>query len=193
MPRTEDEGIFTDRRRALEEAFFRKQDEKLIQQIRARQGKAAIKEVLARTSSTIDDALLDKLLELGLSAETLPAFGLVPLIAVAWADGKVDKAEREEILKAADAGGITKGLPGYQMLETWLTSTPDPTLIRRWEDYARVLASGLTPAEKMTLKDDIIGRARAVAQATGGFVGLGSRISAAEERALQRLARAFGD
>ena len=43
------------------------------------------------------------------------------------------------------------------------------------------------------LRDEVLGRARAVAQATGGFLGMGSKISVEEEVVLGQLAKAFAD
>jgi hypothetical protein len=41
------------------------------------------------------------------------------------------------------------------------------------------------------LKTRILGYARDVAQASGGFLGMGPKISAVENEVLQRLERAF--
>ena len=41
------------------------------------------------------------------------------------------------------------------------------------------------------LKEDVIGRVRQVASAAGGFLGLGRRISAAEQEVLDRLEQSF--
>ena len=50
----------------------------------------------------------------------------------------------------------------------------------------------MAPAARDSLGREILGRARRVADATGGFLGLSSRISAAEEAVLANLATAFG-
>jgi hypothetical protein len=49
----------------------------------------------------------------------------------------------------------------------------------------------LGESERESLKNQILGRARSVAEATGGFLGLGSRISNEEEIILAELAKAF--
>jgi hypothetical protein len=40
-----------------------------------------------------------------------------PLVEVAWADGKLDRSERDAILAAAVAEGIAKGSPAYEILD----------------------------------------------------------------------------
>jgi hypothetical protein len=49
----------------------------------------------------------------------------------------------------------------------------------------------LSGSERESLKQQILGRARSVAEATGGFLGLGSKISSEEEIILAELAKAF--
>jgi hypothetical protein len=51
----------------------------------------------------------------------------------------------------------------------------------------------LEPHERKRVRDALLQRARAVAEASGGFLGLGPRISASEQRVLDRIAEAFAD
>ena len=81
--------------------------------------------------------------------------------------------------------------PGHQLLEGWLGHRPDGRLLEAWGEYIVGLCSKLEPSEKHALRDEVIGRARAVARATGGFLGLGNPISAEEEIVLQELEKAF--
>jgi hypothetical protein len=60
-----------------------------------------------------------------------------------------------------------------------------------WGEYIVDLCANLGEGEKTLVKEDIIGRARAVAKAAGGFMGLGSKISAEEEIVLIELEKAF--
>ena len=74
--------------RKLEDAFFAKENARLLQQMRERtrqqERRAAMREVVRVN----DDALIDRLIGLGLEPETMLALQLVPLAAVAWADGR---------------------------------------------------------------------------------------------------------
>ena len=58
--------------------------------------------------------------------------------------------------------------------------------------YTSALAAELSPTERTNLRDSVLGRARAVAEAAGGFLGFGNRVSTAEEELLQNLAQVFG-
>jgi hypothetical protein len=60
-----------------------------------------------------------------------------------------------------------------------------------WSSYVKGLCERLDEAGRSALKTEILGRAEAVAEAAGGFLGLGSKISKEEQEALDRLERAF--
>jgi hypothetical protein len=180
-----------DRRKALEEQFFTKHNEKLRQQLRESQEKQARREALASVAGDAHPEVLDKLVELGISPETWAALEIVPLIEVAWADAKLDEKERGAVIKAAEANGIAVDSPSHDLLEDWLTHRPDARLLAAWGEYIVGLCADLEPAQKEALRDEILGRARTVAEAAGGFLGLGNKISREEEVVLQQLAKPF--
>ena len=82
--------------------------------------------------------------------------------------------------------------PGYQMLQRWLQRKPDASLLELWKGYVTALARTLSEAARIALKADLLGRARAVAQATGGLLGLGNKVSKSEQAVLSELEEAFG-
>ena len=53
------------------------------------------------------------------------------------------------------------------------------------------LSAHLDQSSRGALKNELLGRARTVAEAAGGFLGLGNKISAEEARVLDELAAAF--
>lgn len=182
-----------DRRTGLEEAFFAQQNEMLRQRLRQADDDKAKRDALAAASGIQDPAVLDSLTNLGIRAETLAALSLVPLIVVAWADGGVDERERAAILRAAEQSGIKKEDAAYHVFERWLHERPAPALLDAWKSYIRALSGTLDAGARAKLKADLLDRARTVAAAAGGFLGLGlsHRMSAAEKAALADLERAF--
>ena len=179
-----------DRRKALEESFFAKENQKLLERMRAEREKAAAVEALARQSQIRDTAVLERLVDLGLDTATWAALSLVPLVEVAWADGEVQSKEREAILGAAAEQGVTRGTPSFELLESWLSLRPDASLFASWGAYAVELSAQLEPGERRALREDIAKRARQVAETAGGFLGLG-RVSDAEEKVLAELEKPF--
>ena len=67
-----------------------------------------------------------------------------------------------------------------------------PDSWKRGESYVEALSETLTPDARRTLREDVIGRVRQVATAAGGFLGLGRKNSASEQKVLDRLEKSFG-
>ena len=185
------EEILGGRRKALEESFFAKQNEKLRRALREQEAAKARKEALAAASGISDDAVLEELIALDIAADTVAALALVPLVEVAWADGSIDDKERVAILTAAEQAGLEKGGASHQLLQSWLTARPDQDVRRAWKEYVEALCNTLSAEPKQALKEQMVGRARAVAEAAGGFLGLGSKVSSKEKAVLDELEQAF--
>lgn len=171
----------------LEDAFFARQDaellEKLRQQARLKERRDALREVAPRA----DDALIDRMMELGIGPEVVLALTLVPLTLVAWADGAIDAKERAVLLRAAEERGITPGSPAREMFERWLDRKPGPQLVETWKRYIRAIWADFDESEHLKMRTALIGMARDVAEAAGGFLGLGSKVSPAERAVLKDL------
>ena len=95
------------------------------------------------------------------------------------------------VLSAAELNGVEPGGPGHQMLDGWLGHRPDGRLLQAWGEYMVELCAALKPGEKRALRDELMGRARQVAEAAGGFLGLGNKISPEEQVVLDELAKVF--
>jgi hypothetical protein len=184
------EVTLEERGRALENQFYEKENQAKLAAMKAKLDSQGGKDELRKASGMSDDAVLDKLVGLGLRANTIAALSLVPLIQVAWADGKIQDNERVAILQGAHGKGLEKGTPGYELLQTWLQKKPSSELIDAWEAYIKALASQLNDEQNRLLKNQIVGFAKMVAGAAGGFLGIG-RISSDEEKVLHRIEAAF--
>lgn len=68
--------------------------------------------------------LLQELKEEGFNEDSIRALYLVPVLDVAWADGKIQTAERKEILDLMEKRGIQSDSEAYRLLDTWLHSKP---------------------------------------------------------------------
>lgn len=185
------EEFLEERKRALEEAFFAQHNAQLLRQLREAEAARTTKDTLRAASGITDEAVLERLLRLGVRSETLAALSLVPLVEVAWADRRVDAQERRTILTAASEAGLREGEAGYQLLAGWLHSRPGPELLSAWKAYTRALVQTLSDDAKLALKQELLGRAREVAEAAGGFLNLGSRISQTEQAMLTELEQVF--
>ena len=179
------------RRKALEGLFFHQLDQELIRQLREKKEVRQKREALSAASGITSDAVLDKLISLDVSSETLAALSLVPVVTVAWADRKMDERERDAVLKGAEKAGLSKGDISYQLLEGWLVQRPDSELIATWKEYIGALLPTLDEEARDALRKDLLERAREVAEATGGFLGFSEKISTQEEAVLEEIDHAF--
>ncbi|MBU0713795.1 MAG: TerB family tellurite resistance protein [Verrucomicrobia bacterium] len=178
-------------RQSLEDMFFRKQDQKLVDQYRALQKMKETQAALAKVSGIRNDAILKKLVELNIRPETLVSLSLVPLVEIAWADGHVDTREKNAILNAVNQSKQVCGSMDHELLERWLKQRPPPQLLEAWMHYMRGLCEQLRREEVTALKEEFIKQARTIADASGGFLHLGGNISKSEGNLLQKLESAF--
>lgn len=178
------------RAKELEESFFVQENARLLAKLREEAAREEKKQEFRAVLNLQNEELLDALIELGVEAETLVALSLVPLVEVAWADGTIQDKERAAILEAAEGQGIAPGSATHDLLESWLTIRPKDRLLEIWQRYIKELVGSLGEKSSQQLESSTLGRARAVADAAGGFLGMGS-ISAAEKEMLKRLEEAF--
>lgn len=178
--------------RVLENAFFAHQDEILLERLRARARDMERREVLAKASGITDEAVLQHWVDLGLTARSLAALSLVPLLLVAWADGSLDPKEAAAVQQAAQAGGLDASPEALALLNSWLAKPPARAMEQAWQEYVRALAPTMSAEAREALQRETIGRARRVAEAAGGFLGFGNRVSAQEAAMLAKLEAAFG-
>ena len=132
------------------------------------------------------EAALD---EAGIGPETLSALSLIPLVAVAWADGKLDDGEREAIERAANEARIAD--PARAMLQSWLAAPPESELLETWKEYIGAVRENLSEEARKELRQNLVGGARVVAEAAGGFLGFGNKISDSEAVILDELDACF--
>ncbi|HSG66368.1 MAG TPA: hypothetical protein VLD39_15270, partial [Gammaproteobacteria bacterium] len=133
------EDLLGSRRKALEESFFAKENERLRQALQQKESMQTRKEALAQASGIKDKTVLEELLKLDIGADTLAALTLVPLVEVAWADGSMDDKERGAILAAAEQSGLHKDSPSYGLLQGWLRTRPEARMLIVWKDYVASL------------------------------------------------------
>jgi len=180
--------ILGNRGKALEELFFARESEKFHQARQEKDDAETRRATLSAASGISDDTVLDQLIALNITSDTLAALALVPLVEVAWADGDVDKREAKAILSAAADSGLSA--EGAALLDGWLMFQPGSNILAAWKAYVSALTSNMDAVARDNLKQELLSRARAVAESAGGILGIGT-ISKEEESKLEELAEAF--
>ena len=186
-----DKDIFKERGRSLEEEYFRTHDAKLIEKLRERGKVEEIAEALAVKLQIDNPALLRRIMALGVTLDTGPAFLLAPLVQVAWAEGEVTERERDKVLRIATERGIDPSSPAYAQLQEWLRKRPADAIFDTAVEAIKTGLSVLTPAERADRIKRIVDACRAVASASGGLgrlLGLGTGVSSEEESILDAMA-----
>lgn len=176
--------------KALEDSFFAKENERILLELRAVKAREEKRKEFREYLNIDSEEIINALVDLEVEPETLVAFSLVPLVEVAWADGQIQPKERDAIIKAAIEQGVEEGSPTCALLRNWLQTKPEVMLLEVWKGYIEELKGSLAPRSREHLKSGTMGRARAIAEAAGGFLGVAS-ISAAEKKMLEELEWTF--
>ncbi len=130
--------------------------------------------------------LTERIHALGFEGEAERIFDLLPLVHVAWADGKIQPAERAMILNVLQVRGLARGKV-FRTLEALLEKKPSDAYLEESLLLLRDVVSGDAIKSKT-----IVGLCILVAEAAGGFLGI--RPISAEERAMiQRIADTLGE
>lgn len=134
-------------------------------------------------------ALSAALDELGVDKDNFRVLGLLPLVYVAWADGKVQSSERALIHRLAKLNGWL-GDEGDALLTEWLEEPPSEAYVASGLEVLRSLSGQQPPGEDSM--GALIDYCRDVANAAGGLFGDVSVVTSAEEDALTQIAEALG-
>jgi len=150
--------------------------------------RVANRKAIADTLGTEELSLLERVEQLGFTGDSARVLDLLPLVHVAWADGKVDQRERATVLAVVDHRGIAKDSDACLLLESLLEERPSESFMAESLALIHELAGkqGNDGTRLVELCAD-------VAEASGGLFGFGERISSAERELIQRIADAFGE
>lgn len=184
------DDIFKDRERAAEGQWARARDAELIEKLRNKEQLAVVTSALAEVLRVKAPELLQRVIDLGVMADTAPAFLLAPLVQVAWAGLSVTDEEREAVMRLAAARGVKATDASGMQLSDWLTTRPPEKLFATAIDAIRTGLAELPQAEREERVAGIAKACREVAKASGGLgktLGLSSGVSAQEDSVVDRI------
>lgn len=183
-----DRDAFSDSQRANEDEFFYKHDRELIEKARHQLEVETERRQMGDAAGIADDSILRDLQKLGYNRETVVLLNLTPLVNVAWSDGSMTGEERKLILEAAQQEGVEEGGPGWLQLAAWLNDRPSEEFFDSTLHAIRAALEALPPEEGERRKHELIERCTRIAAASGGVLGLGSKISGVERSLIARIA-----
>jgi hypothetical protein len=163
--------IFGDREKAMEEAYFRQEDAKLLKKLHEKAQLDEIALALGEKLQVDNPDLLMRVRQAGVSLDTAPALFLAPLVQVAWAGGSVTRAEHHAVLRLARGRGIEPASPAYAQLEDWLKHRPDDVLFETAVEVIKYGFSVLPPNEREERITAVVHACHEVAEASGSTLG----------------------
>ena len=179
-----------ERGNALENQFFASLDAKLLEELKVKQEHQGMLAEFSRISGVKDTNILESIIKLGVNPQSFAALRVFPLVAVAWADGVLDEAERATVTSIASTHFMLKSSPSGQLLESWLKQKPSSEMFATWEAYAKSLVSSLSANDAAELKKSIVNEIQTVASTSGGLLGWAA-VSSGENQALKRIESAL--
>jgi hypothetical protein len=192
-PMADNDSGISKRARAAEDEYFARRDRERIEAERRKEADAAELRRLGEALGLSDEELLSKLRAAGFGPSHVALVPVLPALEVAWSDGAVGTAEgqllKEQLRGYSD--GRQPSAEAIAKLDEFLLKRPPDHVFEGARRAAQVAVSKADEGKRRELATRIIAEARAVAEAGGGLLGLGT-VSTPERRALEALAAALG-
>jgi len=170
---------------AHDDAYFREKEAELVERMREHSEAKALDSEPDESDGDADEAILQSLDELGYNRDTVTLLHLVPLIHVAWIDGGVSQRERDLIFEIAATRGVEDGTTAWRRLADWLEERPSEDF---FTDSLRVIGVLVHAGAEGPTARDLVECSTRVAEASGGILGFGSKVTAAERGLIERIA-----
>jgi len=175
--------MFHAREHWLEETYFRKRDQELIEKLHERRARETERQHMAESTGITDPATLEELQADGYTEETIALLPLIPLVEVAWAEGGVADREREMIFRIAESRGVKPDSAAHRQLTEWFAERPSTRFFEDSLHAIRLVLETLLPEEREASRRDLITYCSQIAAVVeGGILGRGQITD--EERAL---------
>lgn len=142
---------------------------------------------LAESVGTNDKEILDCLTMLGFTPDSARVLDVLPLVHVAWADGKIQGPERNAVFAVLESRNIGRASDAWLLIETLLETRPSETYLAQSLQLLQLLARSTGQDPK-----SIVELCTRVAEASGTLFGFGSKTTAAERELIARIATALG-
>lgn len=135
-----------------------------------------------------DAELMGHLEALGVSADNVGLVALLPLVQVAWCDGRVHRRERDVILAAArDIARLDDA--AQAVLEGWLRKAPGFDAHERALAVLAGLASRHDSRVSVRTLSEVVSLCHGVAAAAGGLLGVAFTVDPREQATIEHIAQ----
>lgn len=184
--------MFHAREHWLEETYFRKRDQELIEKLHERRARETERQHMAESTGITDPATLEELQADGYTEETIALLPLIPLVEVAWAEGGVADRERQMIFEIARSRGIAPGCKAFDQLTQWLEKRPSEQFFEDTLHAIRLMLDTLPPAEQWSSREDLLAYCNQIAELVAGGILGRAQISDQERGLIAHIAEEIG-
>ena len=137
--------------------------------------------------ATNDLELAAELESLGFNQERACVVDLLPLVQVAWADGRIQREERGRIMGVLRVRGLGPRSSAWEFIEALLEERPSEAY---FDASLQVLARLLE--KRSSTAQTVVSMCVQVAEASGGLFGMRRAIDANERKVLMQVAESLG-
>jgi hypothetical protein len=174
---------FAERERWLEEEYFGRKNQELIEKLRRQRAREADRQKMSEMMGVNDQEVLEALQDLGYTSETVQLLHILPLVEVAWTEGGVADRERGMIYKIAQARGVQPDSVAHELLTHWLENKPSERFFENSLRAIRLVLDLLPEEQRQAGRKNLITYCNQIATAVStGILGPGRILD--EERAL---------
>lgn len=145
-------------------------------------------EQIAASMKTDDLDLAARVKTLGFDADSARVFDLLPLVHVAWADGKIQSGERATILDVLELRDLGPSTHAHQMITALLEERPAEVWFEVSAELLRELWS-----DQAWSTSALVDLCVMVAESSGGIPGVVDAVSPEERATLERISRTLGE
>ena len=121
-----------------------------------------------------DEAVLERFLSHGFTAQTAPAIEMIPIVFAAWASNEVTDEESAAAITAIFNSELPEFPKTFAVVQSWLDNRPAAELWDLWFDYTACRLRSFSMEQRVGRYMRVIGQVRQVARASGGWLGIGS-------------------
>jgi tellurite resistance protein len=175
-----------------EEKYFKSLDADVRRRLRDKLADAATdlekRRQIAAAAGTDDLTVAQRVEALGFTGDSARVFDLMPLVHVAWADGSITKRERAAIFRVLQQRGVDPESEAFATIASLLEERPTEAFMRESLAVLRDLVGGEAGKTR-----SIVDLCVEVAAASGGFLGMGGRVSDDERAVIDEVAGLLGD
>lgn len=144
-------------------------------------------QALAKSVGSDDASIGEKLESLGFSTDTSSVLIFVPLIEVAWSDGKIGYEESYKIVDNARKRGVRATSKAYDLLSELTLKRPSKAFFDGCNAVIRSLLDAMTAEDRLESVNDLASLCVQVAKASRGFFGFGADVSPEEIQAIKEI------